>query len=112
MSWMPLTRARDNYTLSVDGIRFLMQDGPVAVICQIGLETLSRFGSTVGLTQLTEIFDHGRATIERAASDKYDRTSRRAYEVLIVTTADMGLERELKTGLPTSAGGIGDAETR
>ena len=31
------------------------------------------------------------ATIERAARDKYDRTSRRAYEVVIVTTADLGL---------------------
>jgi Protein of unknown function (DUF1488) len=91
MGWMPLTRARDNYTLSADGIHFLMLDGPVEVICEIGFEALSEFGSTLGLSETTEIFESGRAMIERAASDKYDRTIRRAYEVVTVTAADLGL---------------------
>jgi hypothetical protein len=91
---MPMTRARDNYTLGVDGIRFLMRDGRVEVICQIDLETLSQFGSTLGLSETTEIFELGRATIERAASDKYDRTSRHPYEVVTVTAADLGLNAD------------------
>ena len=94
MGWMALTRARDNYTLSVDGVRFLMHDGPAEVICQISLETLSQFGSTLGLSEASEIFESGRATIERAASDRYDRTSRRDYEVVTVTIADLGLSAD------------------
>jgi hypothetical protein len=41
------------------------------------------------LTDATEIFRRERATIERAASHKYDRTSRRDYEIVTVTTADL-----------------------
>jgi hypothetical protein len=88
---MPLTRASDQYTSSVDGINFLMRDGPIEVICQIDLETLSQFGSTIGLSGTIEIFETGRATIERAASTKYDRTSRRPYEVVTITADDLGL---------------------
>jgi hypothetical protein len=58
---MPLTRARDNYTLGVDGIHFLMQDGSVEVECRIALEVLSRFGRTIALSEPSEIFDNWQA---------------------------------------------------
>ncbi len=86
---MPLTRARDSYTVRADGIRFLMRDGSFEIICQIELETLSQFGNATGVNETVEIFRRDRARIERAASNKYDRTSRRDYEIVIVTPADL-----------------------
>jgi hypothetical protein len=87
---MPLTRASETYTLREDGIYFLMQDGPEEVVCQITLEALSKLGRATGLIGPSEIFETGRDTIERAAGDKYDRTSRRPYEVVTVTIDDLG----------------------
>jgi hypothetical protein len=89
---MPLTRASETYTLREDGIYFLMQDGPQEVVCQITLEALSKLGGPTGLIGPTEIFETGRDIIERAAGHKYDRTSRRFYEVVTVTADDLGLE--------------------
>jgi hypothetical protein len=88
---MPLTRAKENYTVGADGISFLMWDGRSEVICHIGLETLSVFGNgnAMEMMELVEIFDRGRAAIEDAASRKYDQTSRRDYEIVTVTTADL-----------------------
>jgi Protein of unknown function (DUF1488) len=89
---MPLTRAQERYTFRVDGIHFLMQDGPMEVVCRITVEALSQFGRTIGLTESNEILETGRDAIERAASNKYDRTRRRPYEVVTVTTDDLGLD--------------------
>jgi hypothetical protein len=86
---MPLTGAPDNYALRVDGIYFLMRDGQFEVICRIDLQTLSQFGRTIDLTGPTEIFETGRDRIERAASNKYDQTTRVPYEVLTVTINDL-----------------------
>jgi len=93
---MPLTRASETYTPREDGIYFLMQDGPEEVVCQITLEALSKLGRTTGLTGPTEIFEARRDTIERVAGNKYDRTSRRSYEVVTVTADDLGLEEALR----------------
>jgi hypothetical protein len=76
----------------VDGIHFLMQDGPTVVVCRITVEALFQLGRTVSLTEPTEIFETGRDAIERAASNKYDRTSRRPYEVLTITADDLDLD--------------------
>jgi hypothetical protein len=66
-----------------------MRDGPIEIICQIDLETLSQFSNTTGLRETIEIFRRNRARIERAASDIYDRTSRQDYEIIVVTAADL-----------------------
>jgi hypothetical protein len=66
----------------VDGIGFLMQDGPTEVVCRITIDALSQFGRTIGFTEPADVFETGRDAIERAASNKYDRTSRRPYEVV------------------------------
>jgi hypothetical protein len=86
---MPLTRARDNCVSGPDGVRFLMQDGSLEVPCRISHETLSGFGVTVGLSEVGEIFLLYRGRIELTASAKYDRTSRREYEVVTVTVDDL-----------------------
>jgi len=86
---MPLTRARDSYLVREHEIVFLMRDGPVEIICQIDLATLSQFGSTTDLNEMIAIFRRDRTRIEHAASDIYDRTSRRDYEILVVTAADL-----------------------
>jgi hypothetical protein len=86
---MPLKRARDSYTVYADGIRFLMRDGSYEVICQIRLEALSQIGNTADLCDTIGIFQRERAMIERAASAKYDGTSRLDYEIVIITPADL-----------------------
>jgi len=82
-------RADERYTVREDGIYFLMQDGPMEVVCEITLEALSQLGRTIGLTEPTDVFVSGRAAIEHAASEKYDRTSRRPYEIVTITTDDL-----------------------
>jgi Protein of unknown function (DUF1488) len=87
---MPLTRARDRYTVHADGILFLMRDGPFEMICHIELETLSPFGNASDLGEAVDFFERNRGAIEGAASNKYDRTSRWDYEILVVVPADLG----------------------
>jgi hypothetical protein len=72
---LPLARLSDRYGLGEDGIIFLMLDGQTEVVC----------GRVMGLTELSKIFEAGRDTIESAASNKYDQTTRVPYEVLTVT---------------------------
>jgi hypothetical protein len=133
---MPLTRAIERYTPREDGIDFLMRDGPTEVVCEITLQasgafrrrmdrangkpsrcreswrglTLSQFGRTICLTEPTKIFETGRDAIERAASDKYDRTARVPYEVLTVTIED--LDADASRGGPDLLGesGLGGEE--
>jgi hypothetical protein len=87
---MPLMRSVERYTVRGDGVYFLMQDGPTGVVCEITLEALSQLGRASGLTEPTEIFNATRGAIERVASDKYDRTSRKPYEVVTITIDDLG----------------------
>jgi hypothetical protein len=82
-------RANERYMLRANGIHFLMRDGPEQVVCQITIEALSQFGKTIGLTEPTAIFETGRVAIERLASDKYDRTARRHYEIVTITANDL-----------------------
>jgi hypothetical protein len=69
-----------------------MQDGPIEVVCRITVEALTQLGETLGLSEPYEIFEAGRDAIERAASNKYDRTNRRPYEVLTITADDSSLD--------------------
>jgi hypothetical protein len=88
---MPLTRARDGYRVRDDEIRFLMRDGPFEIICQIGLEALCRSGNALDFGETIETFQRDRTRIERAASNKYDRTTRQDYEIITVTAADLAV---------------------
>jgi hypothetical protein len=82
-------RSVEGYTVREDGIYFLMQDGPTGVVCEITLEALSQLGRASGLTEPTEIFKTTKDAIERVASDKYDRTARRPYEIVTITADDV-----------------------
>jgi uncharacterized protein DUF1488 len=88
---MPLTRARDGYGVRDDEIRFVMRDGQFEIICQIGLETLSRSGNAIDFGETIETFQRDRTRIERAASNKYDRTTRQDYEIITLTAADLAV---------------------
>jgi hypothetical protein len=82
-------RSVEGYTVREDGIYFLMQDGPTGVVCEITLGALSQLGEASGLSEPVEIFRTARDAIERVASDKYDRTPRRAYEIVTITADDV-----------------------
>jgi Protein of unknown function (DUF1488) len=86
---MPLTRASERPVFRRDGVRFLMKEGPREVPCHIYQDDLSSFGRTVGMRDTALIFEAYREEIERAASDKYDRTGRGDYEIIIVSAGDL-----------------------
>jgi hypothetical protein len=86
---MPLTRAPGRPVFKRDGVRFLMRDGPDEVPCSVSYRALLAFGRTVGMDDSTIIFVAYRDQIERAASDKYDRTARADYEVVTVMADDL-----------------------
>jgi hypothetical protein len=66
-----------------------MRDGRFEVICQVDVQTLSRFGRATNVSEMIAVFHRDRTAIERAASDKYDRTERQDYEIVTVTTVDL-----------------------
>jgi hypothetical protein len=87
---MPLTSASEKPVFKRDGVRFLMKDDPHEVPCQISHQDLLFFGRTVGMSDTALVFAGYREEIERAASDKYDRTCRGDYEIIIVTARSFG----------------------
>ena len=86
---MPLTRASERPVFRKDGVRFLMKEGPHEAPCHISHDDLLSFGRTVGMRDTALIFEAYREEIERAASDKYDRTGRGDYGIIIVTAGDL-----------------------
>jgi hypothetical protein len=64
-----------------------MQDAEYEVPCHIGSEDLLSLAP--GLSDTALIFTLYRSTIERAASDKYHRSSRHDYEIVTVTASDL-----------------------
>jgi hypothetical protein len=49
----------------------------------------------MSLTEPIEIFETASDRIERAASNKYDRTARVPYEILAVTIEDLNVDEAL-----------------
>ena len=86
---MRLTRASELPVLGLDGVGFLMKDGPNEIVCNISNRVLAAFGETVGMSDPRLIFWAYRKEIEQAASDKYDRTTRQQYEILDVDQCDL-----------------------
>jgi hypothetical protein len=66
-----------------------MKDSPDEVICAISCNLLVAVGQPYGLTNPVFIFWALREKVERAASAKYDRTTRKAYEILAVQERDL-----------------------
>jgi hypothetical protein len=86
---MPLTRAAERPVFKRDAVRFLMKDGAADVPCLVSHRALSALGSLLGMNDTTLIFAACRERIERAASDKYDRSARHDYETVTVTVDDL-----------------------
>jgi Protein of unknown function (DUF1488) len=78
---MPLTRASGQPVFRRDEICFLMKDGE-EVVCTISTRVLLALGVAIGMDDAPLIFWTYREEIERAASQKYDRTARQQYEIL------------------------------
>jgi hypothetical protein len=66
-----------------------MKDGLREVRCHIATDTLVNFGKTADLSGAPLIFAAYIELIERAASEKYDRTTRVDYEILTITADDL-----------------------
>jgi hypothetical protein len=79
---MPLTRASEQPVFRRDEICFLMKDGETQVICAVSTRVLLVFGDPLGMNDAQMIFRAYREEIERAASQRYDRTAREPYEIL------------------------------
>jgi hypothetical protein len=79
---MPLTRASEQPVFRQDEICFLMKDGEAPVICGVSTRVLLAFGDPLGMNDAQTIFWAHREKIERAESQKYDRTGRVPYEIL------------------------------
>jgi Protein of unknown function (DUF1488) len=86
---MPLTRASGQTVFRRNGVRFLMKDGLDEIVCSISNPVLLDFGDTVGISDIPLIFLTYREKIERAASSRYDRSTREPYEILKIGTRDL-----------------------
>jgi hypothetical protein len=87
---MPLARASDRFVMREGSLHFLMKAGGHEAVCTISLSVLFAIGQTAGMSGPVFAF-WTFETIERAASAKYDRTSRMAYEVLAMEKRDLAL---------------------
>jgi Protein of unknown function (DUF1488) len=86
---MPLTRVAKQPILKMSSIRFLMKDGEWELICSISNRTLMAFGARWGMQDAQMVFWAYQDEIERAASDKYDRTGRKDYAILHIDEDDL-----------------------
>src|SRR5271156_4715805 len=78
---MPLITGSQRAFFRNGGVRFMMNAGTTEVPCLVSKRTLSNLGKAAGLTEAPLIFAAYRERIERAASDKWDRSTRQDYEV-------------------------------
>src|SRR5262245_15738295 len=89
---MPLTRSKEQFLTTMNGVKFLMEDGPMEVPCRATRELLGdRFGSNGERDEDEKAFRLNRAAIEQAASDKYDagEVESRVDPKIVVTAGDM-----------------------
>jgi hypothetical protein len=89
---MPLIRSRDKILITMNGVKFLMEDALMEVPCRAtpGLLT-EKFGSNGESSENEKLFHHNRVAIEEVASRKYDagEIEHCADPKVIVTAIDM-----------------------
>ena len=69
---MPLTRMKDDYTIS-DGVKFWMADEGRPVLCRVTREALRDHADRIRLNVADDkVFEAYRELIEQVASDAYD----------------------------------------
>ena len=89
---MPLRRSKEQIIATMNGVKFLMEDGSTEVPCRATRELLEdRFGSNGAREEDEKAFHLNRVTIEQAASAKYDAGQIEPHidPKIIVTTTDM-----------------------
>jgi len=89
---MPLRRSKEQILATMNGVKFLMEDGPTEIPCRAARELLEeRFGSNGTREEDERAFQLHRVTIEQAASAKYDagQIEPNIDPKIIVTTVDM-----------------------
>ena len=89
---MPLRRSKEQILSTMNGVKFLMEDGSTEVPCRASLELLAeRFGSKGDPNANEMTFRLHRDAIEQAASDKYDAGGLESSidPKIIVTAIDM-----------------------
>ena len=89
---MPLARSRDKILMTMNGVKFLMEDARTEVPCRATPELLAeKFGSNGESAENERLFRLNRGAIEEAASRKYDAGEIERYEdpKIIVTATDM-----------------------
>lgn len=87
---MPLTRGREDFAATLNGVRFVMLDGTTEVSCRAAIALLrEQYGSQgEGAGDAAAFRDH-RVAIEQAASEKYDAGKIEGdREVKIIVTSD------------------------
>jgi Protein of unknown function (DUF1488) len=89
---MPLKRSKEQILTTMNGVKFLMEDGLTEVPCRATRELLGdRFGSNGDQAEDEKAFRLNRVAIEQAASDKYDAGQVEPYvdPKIVVTGWDM-----------------------
>jgi hypothetical protein len=89
---MPLSRSKEQILVTMNGVKFLMQDGGLEVPCRATRELLAdRFDSNGESDGDEKAFVLHREAIEQAASDKYDagETEPNIDPKVVVTARDM-----------------------
>jgi hypothetical protein len=88
---MPLSRAREEILVDMNGVNFLMKDGAVEVLCRATSDLLLFRFDSAGECQGKSAFHKHRVAIEQAAIDKYEAccTQAGADPQVIVTLWDM-----------------------
>ena len=87
---MPLTRGREDFVATMNGVRFLMLDGTTEVPCRAASHLLrEQYGSDGEGKGDATAFENYRSAIERAASEKYDAGKiERDGEVKVIVTSE------------------------
>jgi Protein of unknown function (DUF1488) len=96
---MPLTRGREDYVATMNGVRFLMLEGTTEVPCRAASALLrEQYGSDGEGKGDAAAFENYRSTIEHAASEKYDagKIDSDSEVMIIVTSEDVVSHLSLK----------------
>ena len=96
---MPLTRGRDDFVATMNGVRFVMLDGTTEVPCRVASTLLrEQYGSEGEGAGDAAAFMNRRSAIERAASEKYDagKINRDSEVKIEVTSEDVASHLSLK----------------
>ena len=96
---MPLTRGREDFVATMNGVRFLMLDGVTEVPCRAASSLLrEQYGSDGEGKGDAAAFESHRSTIERAASEKYDagKIDKDGEVKIVVTSEDVASPLSLK----------------